>query len=61
MGHGRGQIPHSSVREEPETSSSRYLPHVHVVKVRAFERMSSLNEPLKMKIRADVSSSSFSV
>lgn len=31
MGHGRGQIPHRSVCEEPETSSSRYLPHGHVV------------------------------
>lgn len=28
MGHGRGQVPHGSVCEEPETSSSRYPPHV---------------------------------
>lgn len=60
MGHGRGQIPHSSVCEEPETSSSRYLPHVHVVKVRAFEGASSFNKPTGMKMNA-VISSSFSV
>lgn len=42
MGHGRGQIPHGSLREEPETPSSRYLLHVEVG---TFKGTSSLSSP----------------
>lgn len=45
MGHRRGQIPHGSLCEEPETPSSRYLFHVHSVKVGTFKGTSSLSSP----------------
>lgn len=51
MGHRRGQIPHGSLCEEPQTPPSRYLLHVHAVKVGTFKGTSSLSSP----------SSSFSV
>lgn len=45
MGHGRGQIPHGSLCEEPETPPSRYLLHAQAVKMGTFKGTPSLSSP----------------